>query len=284
MPEGGWPTGTGGNNTVTPRLAVAGTEPAFELENNIRTEKFNLRPLPSLRSPIPEDQRQVAQDVYEVRNVLKLLKGDCSFVKQDGFGEFLERLLQAAHVGCVAPYVHTVLATSAIEQIRDDIVRRVGRPLVYWYLAVLAAWALAGLAVGIGATYVLGRVIVAISGRPVWPAVIGLDWVFLGAMIGTWFSVAASRWQIAFETIPDYLDYKFEPAVRILFVIVGAAIFALFLHLNLLTIKIGDVDFAHFDNFISTALLVGFVAGIGERVLSVQLIGRAKSPLAPGAD
>jgi hypothetical protein len=283
MPEAGWTTGGGTNGTAPPRPAVAGTEPAFELENNDRTESFNLRPLPALRSPIPEDQRQVAQDVYEVRNVLRLLKEDSAFGKKGNYDEFLTRLLQAGHVGCVAPYVHTVLAASAIEQIRADIVRRVGRPLVYWYLAALAGWALVGLAVGIGGTYLIGRIIAASANRPLWQAVIGVDWVFLGAMIGTWFSVAASRWQIAFDTIPDYLDRKVEPAVRILFVVVGAAVFALFLHLNLLTIKIGDVDFAHFDNFISTALLVGFVAGIGERVLSVQLLGRAKSPLTPGS-
>jgi hypothetical protein len=37
--------------------AVPGNAPAFEFENNIETENFNLRHPPDLHSPIPEDQR-----------------------------------------------------------------------------------------------------------------------------------------------------------------------------------------------------------------------------------
>jgi hypothetical protein len=108
--------------------------------------------------------------------------------------------------------------------------------------------------------------------------------VVIGAMVGAWFSVAASRWQIAFETIPDYLDIYYEPFVRMLFVAIGAGAFALFLNLSVLTIKIGNIDFADFTTpNVGVAILVGFISGIGERALSVQLIERAQKFLNPSA-
>jgi hypothetical protein len=68
-------------------------------------------------------------------------------------------------------------------------------------------------------------------------------------------------------------------------VAIVAGAFALFLNLAILTIKIGNTDFADFTRpgFVGVAILVGFIAGIGERALSVQLIERAQKVLNPGA-
>jgi hypothetical protein len=68
-----------------------------------------------------------------------------------------------------------------------------------------------------------------------------------------------------------------------LFVALVAMVFALLLRLSLITIKIGAIDFADFTHSISIALLVGFVAGIGQRALSVQLTERAQKILNPGS-
>jgi hypothetical protein len=66
-----------------------------------------------------------------------------------------------------------------------------------------------------------------------------------------------------------------------LFVAASAAVFALFLHLSIITIKIGNVDLASFAASKSVALLVGFIAGIGQRVLSAQLIERTEKAISP---
>ena len=66
-----------------------------------------------------------------------------------------------------------------------------------------------------------------------------------------------------------------------LFVALVAGVFALFLHLAIITIKIGDVDLKTFTDSVSVALLVGFIAGISQRALSVQLIDRAQKVLNP---
>lgn len=264
MPDHNDPTGGGPG-------AAGGSEPGFEFENNDETENFNLRPRTSLHSPIPADQRKISLDVYEARNVLKLLKDNHAFTTTGSYHEFMKRVIQAGHAGCVAPCVDTSLASAALDQIRADIVRRVGTPLAYRYLRVLAAWASGGAA--------LGLITVIIGWYEALPAIEGYGWVAIGGMIGAWFSVAASRRQIAFETIPDYLDFLYEPFIRMLFVGIVAGIFALFLDLSVLTITIGDIDFSSFNKSVREAIFVGFVSGIGERALSVQLVERAQKIL-----
>jgi hypothetical protein len=266
----------------------ASTEPGFEYENdNDKNDKFNLRPLPNRKFPIAEDQRKISQEVYEIRNVLKLLDEHESrpfpkVIKPDVYNEFITRALQAGRVGCVATYVHPILAAGALEQIRADIVRRVGVSLIYSYLAALAVWAVIGLLLGIAVSDVIGRIGAALGHGAVWLPINGYKWLLLGAMAGAWFSVAARRQEVGFDSIPLYLHRVIEPVIRVLFVAVVAAAFALFLHLHFLTINIGNIDFAHFETSISVALFVGFVAGISERALSARLIGEARKAF-PGA-
>jgi hypothetical protein len=244
----------------------AATAPAFEYENDDMTASFNLRPRPDFRGPVPEDQRKISQDVYEARNVLQLLKDDKA-IGDAVFTEFIRRVTQAGRAGCVADNVDTKLAAEALDQIRADIVRRAATPLVYRYLRALAIWAAIGGVLGLG---------FAIVGAYHWPIVKGYSCVLIGATAGAWFSAAAARWKISFGTIPDYPDIQLEPVIRMLFVALVAVVFALFLHLGLITIKVGNTNFADFTESISVALLVGFVAGIGQRVLSVQLTERAE--------
>jgi hypothetical protein len=261
--------------TATPAPATA-YPPAFEIENNNTKENFNLRPRTGFKGPIPEDQSKISQDVYEARNVLKLLKEDKA-INDPRFDEFIQRITQAGFVGCVADNVYPALASIALDQIRADIVRRAGTPLVYRYLKALAWCALAGGVLGLVIAFI-GTSYTSFSYSPLFK---GYGFVLIGAMAGAWFSVAASRWQIAFDTIPDYPDVKLEPVIRMLFVALVAAGFALFLHLDIIAIKIGNVDLKIFTSSISVALLVGFIAGISQRALSVQLIDRTQKVLNP---
>lgn len=102
--------------------AEAGPAGAFELEHP-DSENFNLKPRDSRHGPIPEDQRKINQEVYEARNIPKLLKAQGAFRRQGpAYDEFMERVVQAARSGCVAPHgVDTNLAASALEQIRADV-------------------------------------------------------------------------------------------------------------------------------------------------------------------
>jgi hypothetical protein len=111
------------------------------------------------------------------------------------------------------------------------------------------------------------------------PGLAGYGWVLMGAMGGAWFSTAARRWEISFEDIQEFVDVVHEPLVRILFVGILSLIFALLLNAALISVKIGGADLTAFTNDTAVALVVGLVAGIGEKALSVQLLERAKKVL-----
>jgi hypothetical protein len=249
------------------------TAGAFELEGD--DENFNLRHK-DVADPIPDDQRTLSHEIYEAANILKLLKAQGAFRKDHAvFREFIQRILQAARAGCTARHVDTGHASHALEQIRADILRRKGRVIVYRYLFVLGLWALAGA--------VVGALIVAATAflRPPWQ---GYGWVIIGAMIGTWISVAATRFEVSFTGIQDYLDYLYEPVIRMAFVGALAILFALFLKLKLLSLSIGDLDLADFaTGRIGAGLALGAISGIGEKAISVQMIDRVRKLLVPGA-
>ena len=264
---------SGGDGGEPAGDAAASSTPAFEFVNDDQSENFDLRPRADLKAPVPPAQRKVSHEVYEARNVLKLLKEDKA-IRQATYEEFIRRVVQAGYVGCVAKYADPSLALDALTQIRADIVRRVGTPLAYRYLLVLAGWALAGGVVG---------VVLVLVQHYALPQLSGAGWILIGAMAGAWFSVAAARWQIAFDTIPTYLDFCYEPLVRMLFAALVAAAFALFLHLSILSVKIGAADLGSIGKSVSLGILVGFIAGIAQRALSVQLLERAEKVLNPGA-
>ena len=102
-------------------------------------------------------------------------------------------------------------------------------------------------------------------------------------MAGAWMSVAATRRKVTFEEMPDFLSSYFEPLIRLIFVGLLVASFALFLQLEVLTLKVSGVDFKEFSSEVGVALLLGLIAGISEKALSVQIISRAQKALAPGS-
>jgi hypothetical protein len=246
---------------------------AFEIKPDKPSDAFNLRPAPGVVQ-IPEDQRKLSHEVYEARHILKLLKEKGAFKQGDPadravYEEFVERIYQAAQVGCTDAIVHTPLAAEALNQIRADMVRRKGRWVVHRYLSALAAWALAGILVG---AFVL-------AAEDFAPGLKGYGWVLIGSMAGAWISVAAGRREISFGDIQHYVDRFWEPLTRMLFVGLLASAFALLLQLGVLAFSIGDVDFARFHENVGWALVLGLFAGISERALSLKLIERARESL-----
>jgi hypothetical protein len=252
---------------------VAGT---FELIEGAgdSPDDFDLRPLASA-SAIPEDQQKVCRDAYEVRNILKLLKAHGVFTQDNiSYDEFIARIRQAARAGCIIPNATPGLATSALEQIRTDVVRRKGRTIVYRHLRVLAKCGWPGAIVAV----------LLILGGQFWlPELGGYGWVILGGMVGAWALRAASGQQVSFGGIQDYLDFRYEPYIRMAFVAVVAAIFALFLRLGILSLKIGDIDLGGFAGNVGLAFALGAIAGISEKQLTVHVIDRARQAVAAGA-
>jgi hypothetical protein len=236
---------------------------AFDLEET--NGRFDLKPN---TSPIPTDQHKVQLRFYDTWNVLKLLKTRGEFRKDTEAFEDLEiSLKEVAKAGCVVPHANPDSALEALEQIRGYVISLTGRRIVNRYLAYLAAWA-------VGGAVVLGGVVELLARPRVVPDLRGYGWVLMGSMAGAWASVANRRREISFEEIPEFLDFRLEPFVRMLFVAVIATIVALGVQKELVTVSFGSLKFSTFAASAGKALLLGLIAGVSERALSVRLIKR----------
>ena len=252
---------------------VAGVFELIEAAGN-SPDDFDLRPVcatPTIYRKI--SKRSAATPT--ARNILKLLKAQGVFTQDNAsYDEFIARIRQAARAGCIVPNANPGLATSALEQIRTDVVRRKGRAIVYRHLRVLAKCAWPGAIVA---------VLLMLGGQFWLSELRGYGWVILGAMVGAWALHAASGQQVSFDGIQDYLDFRYEPYIRMAFVAVVAAIFALFLRLGILSLKIGGIDLGDFAGNVGLAFALGAIAGISEKQLTVQVIDRARQAVAVGA-
>jgi len=265
------PTKTG----AVPAQAVTVIPGAFILvDESVASEfagdKFNLKPREDRLGPIPEDQRKISHEVYAVRNTVKFLyerKKRLAIAEKD-YTEFIERVKQAARVGCTGSNVDTVLAATALDDIRGDVVRRYGRMIAFHYLLALAAWAAGGVGLGF-----------IVIGTSLWnglEALSGYGYLLVGSMVGAWLSIAASRWEIAFDGIQEFVDTSVEPPVRLLFVGLLAMAFGLFLQLGIIPVNVDKVPLTTFYAMPQWALFLGIIAGVGEKALSMQLLTRAK--------
>jgi hypothetical protein len=266
---------TGDTKATEGSSSAAVTPGAYEFKDAAAGEEFNLGLKAGHARPVPADQAKLSKDVYETKNILKLLHSERR-LNNEPYAEFIHRAEEAATAGLIGPDVETALAADALAQIRVDILRRIGRPLAFRYLGFLALWGVAAALIG------LAIAAVGYNWPSDWASVSLIQlmghygWVLVGAMAGAWFGVAVRRWQIAFEELPGFLDVHYEPLIRMMFVAVVALVFALVLDLGVLNIKLGNIDLAAFGRppgrRVETALLLGFIAGMSERAVSKQLV------------
>jgi hypothetical protein len=128
-------------------------------------------------------------------------------------------------------------------------------------------WLLLGVAVGVAAGLII---------QVYFP---GYGAVVAASMVGAWISVAASRREIALADLPQFIDSKGEPPIRLFFVGLVACAVALFVKTGLLSIVIGDLNLAEFPTKPEVAAVLGLVAGISERTISLQLIQKAQQAI-----
>ena len=252
------------------RIADAGPPGAYvehgQFEFAKLGEDFDLRPREHRTMPISEDQRKISQEVYEARNVLKLLEENKRLQKK-AYHEFIERVIEAGRAGCAADVVDPVLAKEALAQIRAEILRRVRVQVVYRYIAYLAGWAAGVATIAAAFIYIVKFILLR-------PDLENYGWVIIGAMVGAWLFAAVRRHEVAFDDIGDFVNSGVEPAARVLYVGVLAIAVAVMLQFKLIDLGIADINFADFTTSVEKALILGFVAGIAERTLSLQVTGR----------
>ena len=163
----------------------------------------------------------------------------------------------------------------SLEQIRQGIILRKGVAIKLTYLLQLAIWSLYGIFAGL--------ILVIFAGTGNIPATLaGYGWVLIGAMVGAWMSVASTRRALAFHEIAEYLSSTREPIVRLLFVGFLAMTLALMITYGVITLDMGQASLADFHEKRGVAVLIGLIAGIGEKAVSLRIIERVQKSVTTG--
>lgn len=253
-------------------------------------DDYDIRPRAGLDEPIPQEQRELQKEVYRTRGILKHLEEQGMFESRGGLRrrltfrrseeaeppgeqrmlvEFKLRLRQIAETGLTGDFVRVQHAAEALQDLREELLVRKGAAVKFRYLSHLAGWAAGGVLCGAGLYAVLR-----LPSIP-WSELYGL--LVIGAVVGAWLSVAATRWSVAFEDLPNFLDSKLEPLVRMLFVMALALAVGVALHAGLLKIELAGTSLAEFTKKESIALLLGLVTGVSERALATRFIESART-------
>ena len=239
---------------------------AFKIEVNSEDSlEFNIEPDQTVSGPVPDDQSELQLHIYGVIGVLKQLHEQKAFDELPGaYDDFRRRLRQVADVGLVGANVKTRLASSAVEQIAGEVVKRVGKKVQIKYLVRLLLFVSVGVAVGL---------VIQFCCFP------GYGAVLAASMVGAWISVAAFRRQVVLDDVPQFMGSKYEPAIRLCFVGFVACAVALFVKTGLLAIVLGDLNLVEFPSKPEVALILGLLAGISEKKISVQLIQKVRQAI-----
>jgi hypothetical protein len=148
-------------------------------------------------------------------------------------------------------------------------VTRRGRAVVYEYLKRFGRSAFIVAVAGIVIEVLAGCLkSTALDPVPGYGLVVG------GSMLGAWLSAAANRRDVSFDQLPDFLASEIEPTIRAVFVALLAIAVALLLDQGAIKLWLGSTDLALFDRNASIAILLGIVAGVSERALSVRVLQR----------
>lgn len=224
---------------------------------------------------IPEDQANLVQIVSDFETTLKVLFPN----KPEKYEIYFDRLLSTAQGGLVGDNPLTEMAIAAVEQMKSELASREGRGIKTKYLVELGWMSALSAVVAMILYFALGCA---------FPDLCSSDWseirhyliVWSGSMIGLWVSYAVRRTEVNFEELSIMDKRTTEAAIRVIFVGLVSAAFALFLSTGVMEFAIGDFKFHQFKLSIETAGLLGLIAGFSEQTLPTKLMDVGKKGMA----
>lgn len=218
----------------------------------------------TVEDDIPEEQQELYLNAEKTCNVIKSLENTEESTKK----KYFDKLLSLSQVGLVPEYAQTKASKLALEKLQEEIVLVEGKRIKNTYMKTLAidAWILAVIA-----SVSAGLIDVYLQFSIVWNV-----WaIIMGALIGTWVSFGARKFEICFDDLASLEKDKMNPWIRLIYISVASVIFVLFMNAGLVEIKIGNIDTATAFESLESAFLIGLVCGLVESKIGVNVYKKA---------
>ena len=218
----------------------------------------------NVEGDIPEEQQELYLNAEKNCNVSKSLENTDENTKK----KYFDKLLSLSRVGLVPEYAQTRASKLALEKLQEEIVLIEGKRIKNSYMKTLAINALILAAITlIGA----GVIDVYLHFSMVWSV-----WaVIMGALLGTWVSFGARKFEIFFDDLASLEKDKMNPWIRLIFISVTSVIFVLFMNAGIVEIKIGNIDTTNAFENLEDAFRIGLICGLVESKIGVNVYKKA---------
>ena len=173
-----------------------------------------------------------------------------------------------SRVGLVPEYAQTNASKIALEKLQEEIVLVEGKRIKNEYMKVLAIEALVLFAIASGLAFLVDSYVHISIVWNIWA-------VIIGALVGTWVSFGARKFEIGFDDLASLEKDKMNPWIRLIYISVAAVIFVLFMDAGLVEIKVGNIDTAAALENMHSAFIIGLVCGLIESKIGVNVYKRA---------
>lgn len=216
------------------------------------------------KDDIPQEQEVLYIEIESTNNVVKSLHNTNDEVKR----KYFNKLLTLTQAGLVGETAHPELAVKSLIKLKDELVLIEGQRIKNDYMKKLGKNAIVPCGIALIA-YFAFECFIATSPFSMYCL------AFIGALIGTWISFGARKFNITFEQLSLLEDDMMKPWIRLLYIGICAMVFMLFLNTQLISIGVGGISTATISASLEMQLSIGVLCGLVESKIGINIYKKA---------
>ena len=213
---------------------------------------------------IPPDQEALYLEVESTNNVIKSLHNTKDEIKT----KYFNKLLSLTQAGLVGETAQPNLASKSLTKLKDEMVLVEGQRIKNEYMKNLGIKALILSGIGLVLYFVFNCWEIAYPFAMYCLA-------FVGALLGTWISFGARKFNITFEQLSLLEEDMMSPWIRLLYIGFCSIVFMLFLNTQLISIGIGGISTTTITDSYDIQLSVGVLCGLIESKIGINIYKKA---------
>ena len=226
----------------------------------------------------PSDQQALKNEVERVLSVLKILYPDLA---NHRFNDAFAKLLALSQLGLAGAKPSTLIAKSALDSLKQEVVDREAGRVKNDYMIKLGRWGILFSGVALLGYWVLSACSQALAPLSEYRNFL-LLWT--GCMVGAWCSFATRKVLLTFFDLARLEEDLIEPPLRLALAGLLTTILGLVFVTGFANLVIGTFQASDFLKNATVALLTGALAGMAEKALPAAVMQRAQSAFSRDLD
>lgn len=217
---------------------------------------------------IPIIQKDLVSKVEKTASVIQILTG----LSKETKTIYFKKLVSLSQAGLAGENARPYESHMALTNLKDEIVTVRGPMIKNSYMKKLGLLAFIFSLIPISIYFIIEQFI-AFNTYELY------FFVWFGSMIGTWISYGVRKFNIQFYDLGTMEADMMTPSIRLIFIGISSIIFLLFFKTSIIDINIGGISFIDIIESKELQILFGFICGLVESKLGLQLYSKANNLL-----